>query len=36
MTDISMEDIDKAYEEMMIEYRKYCEHMKKLNGDDVE
>ena len=30
MTNISMEDIDNAYTEMMIEYHKYCELIEEL------
>ena len=29
-----MEDVDRAYEEMMIEYRKYCRFIERLYGDD--
>lgn len=31
---VTMEDVDRAYEEMMIEYRKYCMLIERLYGDD--
>ena len=29
-----MEDVDRAYEEMMIEYRKYCRLIERLSDDN--
>lgn len=31
---VTMEDVDRAYEEMMIEYHKYCMLIERLYGDD--